>query len=446
MKTYLLLSFLFLSQFLFCESSLNISSGYLYPNVCISGAEIQTDQFSSLVGFSISEDKSVLNKAYFVSENLSVGSFGFSGFLTDHEKENKRFFNFDDQSEVFINRAGNPLTNMGILFSLEKPRIIISANRVKETSQVLFHGFSNFSDDFRIGFTQSFSRVDGHSEDDSWYLDEYALKSSQVSLSSISLLKGREDFFAGGQVSSCYSSDDPRAYSLLLSGAYPFFGLIFQNEIKISTPYFVTADLNVSNIPFLFKGKVYREHPAYSLESSLSYFQEEEPLPWKSRLWGIDSNSVFSYNLKRWKIKENLGLSLFNEDDGSFGYNYSLGAEIMWTKGNFFLGLKGKMKYEEIYAYLFSLKCSFDCHLIEISFSPEVEIARKIVLNLFGKGKFLLHDFILVSSFSLEDIGLYVCEDLVLKPSFFIGTELDTIKFFKKRGQSQKPAEQNRTP
>lgn len=419
-----------ISEFLTAVSYLDLHFGVSHPDGFLTETYVYNETFSLLAGLNYSDRTLDLDRGYFISENISIGSLSYKGFLKEHQKDKISFISIDEGSGTTIYKEGSPQNNTGVIFSLNDLMLDLSFQRAEDYSEFLIHKMFIRNNLCEFDLIQSFSLSEDTQSEDSWYYDEYLIKSAFMSHTSLALIQGDKYLFGAGQLSTNHSTADPPGYSLLMTGGYSFRGLFFQNEIKLSSPYYVTADLNIREYPLILLGKVYAENPLYHLESAMIYSRDDEPLPWRTQLWTLDSDSKFSFYLNSWKIKNGIEFSLFNEKEGDLVWYYSFDSEFHWKVDDFFTEIKGKAEFEEIYTYSISLESGISNSSFEWSFSPEVVIDKKIVLNLYGKATIYLKRSSIKAAFTIERLGLYNYDPLKIKPSVFIGMELNQITLF----------------
>jgi hypothetical protein len=439
MKTLQLFFFLLISLQLTGESVARLKTGFSYGEGFFSELGIANHSFNAHAGFNYSDPELMFYEGYFISPYFSLGSVTYEGFLREHQKEEKTFYSLDERSVPLINKEGNPASSIGMIISLEQIDLYLSARQKQDYTQVLIHKTINIDQQTEWGLTQSISYSEDDQSDDSWYPDKYQIQARTLNVSSLSFLKGSEDLFGGGQFSCSYTPIDPSGYSVLLINGFTVLDLFFQNEIKINSPYFITGDFDLIQYPLLLMTKCKKEDTEYSLISSLIYTLENEPLPWEARLWHLKSDSVCTFYLNRWKIQNYMTFTFFNDEDDVNTMHYSLGTEVAWSRGDFFLEIEAETDYSGIYLYNVSLEGGFQHKSMEFSFDAGVEIDKQIKMNIGCNGQLLFNNINVQTSFSLEEIGLYNCGSPAFKPSFLISFEIQDLGRPKKKAAQLRP-------
>ncbi|MDA3809694.1 MAG: hypothetical protein PF518_05110 [Spirochaetaceae bacterium] len=427
MKPLLFFFFVFNSFSLYATDYMNIKNGVSFPDGIFSGIQLDTLNFSTLVNFNYSEDLLLLDKCYFKSDLISFGSVSFDGFLRDQKNADLHFFSFEEKSKAYINGEGNPRNTFGLIFSSTRYDLGISGFRNKEFSQLLFWKNSSFLNSSFINIRQSFSFLESREDPDSWYFDDYVLKSELQSNTGLSIIIGDSLLFGGCRLNLNNSPFDPPGFSLSALGGMTKWDLFIQSEIIVNSRYYTTADLQINSYPLIFSGRLFYEKPLFDIESKFHFNMGKEAFPGEWRLLAFQLDSDINFENNYWYISGGLIFKLFNDVSGSVLFSLLIEGSVKRDLGDFYIKARGKASYDDLFYYFLSLELGFENHLYEISLYPELEIEKKITMNGFIKGRILREKFNITASFSLENMGLYNCETLKIKPSFFFGIEIKQI-------------------
>jgi len=432
MKT-LLLFFCLISGFaLYGQSSLSFDYGVSYGEGILSGLGFQSTGINTYFKFDYLEKSIGINKFFFLSDYISLGSISYSGFLRDLNGENFHYFSFDYSPEAEIYREGNPRNNFGVIFELPEIHWGCSFFRDDKISRVLLWKNFEIPGDGCINLSQTLTFAESLREIESWYVSEPALRSTVQYNSLLSVIFGNEDLFGGGQLHINTSPADPSGFSIFMIAGTGYGSLYFQNELRITSPEFVTSDLEPAEYPILFKGKVNFLQIPLTLNNSFYFFLKRERFPWENRLWKIKMNSELEYENNHRFFKGALEIAFFNSESELFLAEVNLLGSVKNQVGPLFWQIEGEAGYNSIFLYSLSLTGGYQSPFINIDFTSSLVIGRSISIDLSLKGRTILGRADLRTDFSLEDIGLYNSEKIKIKPYFFIGLEFEQIAFFKK--------------
>ena len=432
------LSFILLSVFsLYPQSKLEYDFGISYPLGISSGIKFENQYVKSLIGAAYLNDQLLANKFFFQSDYFSLGSVMFNGLLRDLNSENFHFFSFDNINKASLNKDGNPNTNLGMIFNVPSFEMGIGAYRKEKYSQIVFWKNIDRLPEYLMNYSQSISFNDNTEENETWYVDDSYLQSFFLWNHSFSMIWGAEDLFAGGQVQLSSSLKDQPGFSTLLLMGMTLSKFNFQNELRINCPYFRTSDLDRSNYPFVLKGVVEYSDSKFSLKKIYKFYCERNILPWNNRLWELDLTSECVLERPQWKINGLVDFSIFSTLSDSFDYSLSLTGSFKRLYSSFYWEAKGQFKYYDIYEYLLWAEIGIEMTNWNLSLNSSLEIDRSVTMDFRLEGKIYYETFKIKADFSLNDFGIYNSYNIEIKPSFFLGIEMNLIPNSKEQSTSQ---------
>jgi len=428
MKSILLFYFFIGGLSLYSESYLDLQSGVSYPDGLLSGIAIESDSFNSALDIFYSEETLKIDRAFFNSDFVSLGSISFKGFLKDQNYEKLHYSKFAEETTVEINREGNPANNLGFIFFLPNRQGGLSGFRTEGFSQILFWKNIYHKKEIEINFKHSFTLNENPPESDTWYIEDPLFKSSLLSDSSISFLAGDEQFFLGGSFHFCGAPDNAPGFSISPIVGISFSDLLIQNELTINSPDYTSADLKINPYPFVYLGKLELDKSIYKLDNELVFYFGRDPFPGENRLWRLSIDSQMHFERDTIDLNGDFKIKFYNDISRSLLFSASFSAAFKKSIGDFFIEAEGSASYDELYFYELSVKTGIENNTLKVGFSSEIEVDDKIIVN----GAFSLivfrDNFDFIGSLTLESIGLYNSEPSNMKASFFIGIELKHIQ------------------
>ena len=428
MKNPLLMYFLIFSFRLYSQDHLAYNYGVSYPGGIYSGINFSRDDFSSLFQFNYRNETFQLDQFYFKSDYLSLGPVSFSGLLKDMSTDDIHPFSVDEIPAMEINSSGNPGSNMGLIFEMTKIDAGLSVIRQEDLARLLIWKNIFLSGDGMINLSQSLS-VDEENDDDvgSWYTDEPILNSLLQLNSMLTIVIGRDELFGGGQLQINTSTSDPPGYSILLLGGIVKGGIFFQNDLRYSSPGFVTSDLYPYKYPLLLIGGINFLELSFEWDNNYYFYVERENLPWDNSLWELAIESIFEYETGLWTFNGEIDLSFYSSESEKILLALNLACSAKRDVGRFYWQMQGEAGYDIYFLYSLSLKAGYETSLLTIDLSSSVDIERSITADISLNGVLSFKRSKIRAEFTLEDLGFYNSDDISLKPYFFIGLQLESL-------------------
>lgn len=424
MKTLRLSLLLFSGFTLYGHSMLSFEYGVSYPDGIFSGLEYNSEYWDTYFEVNNIYDVPEINRFYFISKYINFGSVSYNGTLRDLNRENLHYFSYKYPSEVIINKKGNPLNNIGVIFKIPRIQSGCSIFKKNSYSQLLFWKNLDLNKAGFISISQSLTLPGNQTDPEAWYLTEYPRR-SLFQLNSIgSVILGTEKLFGGGQLHLNSSPEDASGFSILFLVGASLRGVYIQNELRINSGEFFTSDLNPALHTFLIKGKLDFPELPVSLCNSYHFFLKRETLPWENRLWEFNFKSKADFDHFLWFYKGQVDVSILNSEIDSLLKTVNISGSVKRKFDCLYVGFSGEAEYNSIYSYVFSLTGGYKSSLLGIGLASSVEINRSITLALSLKGTLFLKNVKLIGNFDLEDISIYNCGRIKMKPYFFVGLEL----------------------